>query len=387
MTTVPDAADAADAVDVAVGFARAARAAGVAADPERVQRLVVALGSLDPGVAADVYWAGRLTLCADRDDLSRYNRVFEHYWSGRRPRTERRTSPPPPRLVPTDLLGADDADADEGEDLHEPVASLASRTETLRHKDLATLSAAERDEVARLLAALRLPGEQRRTRRHRRAPTGGVDRAATVRAMLRRGGQDVVPVRRRRRVRPRDVVLLVDVSGSMSPYADGLLRFAHATARRGARATSEVFTVGTRLTRVTRELSHADPDTAMAAVSAAIPDYSGGTMLGENVKTFLDRWGQRGMARGAVVVVLSDGWERGDPQLLASGLHRLRLLAHRLVWANPRKARPGFAPLAGGMAAALPIVDDFCEGHSVAALQRLALLVAGARRHERGGGA
>ena len=176
--------------------------------------------------------------------------------------------------------------------------------------------------------------------------------------------------------RPRRVVLLVDVSGSMAPYADALLRFAHAATRGSAR--TEVFTVGTRLTRVTRELSHRDPDLAMTALAEAVPDWRGGTRLGELLREFLNRWGQRGMARGAVVVVLSDGWERGDPDLLAAQMHRLHRLAHRVVWANPLKARPGYAPLASGMAAALPDVDAFVEGHSLAALEELARVVRGA---------
>jgi uncharacterized protein with von Willebrand factor type A (vWA) domain len=168
----------------------------------------------------------------------------------------------------------------------------------------------------------------------------------------------------------------------MSAYADALLRFAHAAGRRRG-ASTEVFTLGTRLTRVTRELAGPDPDAALAAVAAAVPDWSGGTRLGALLREFLDRWGQRGAARGAVVVILSDGWERDDPRQLGEQMRRLSLLAHRVVWCNPRKARPGFAPLAGGLAAALPYVDDFVSGHSLAALQRLAEVVAGTRRPER----
>ena len=170
------------------------------------------------------------------------------------------------------------------------------------------------------------------------------------------------------------MVLLVDVSGSMDPYADALLRFAHAAARPGGPPT-EVFTLGTRLSRVTREMSHRDPDVAMAAVAALAPDAGGGTRLGVLLKEFLDRWGQRGMARGAVVVLLSDGWERGDVSLLAEQVARLHRLAHRLVWANPRKGAAGFTPVAAGVAAALPHVDVFVEGHSLAALEHLAAVV------------
>jgi uncharacterized protein with von Willebrand factor type A (vWA) domain len=171
----------------------------------------------------------------------------------------------------------------------------------------------------------------------------------------------------------------------MSAYADALLRFAHAASHRMAHGqlrgpVTEVFALGTRLTRVTREMGHRDGDAAMVAVAEAIPDWSGGTRLGELLKRFIDEWGQRGMARGAVVVVLSDGWERGDVTLLGEQMARLHRLAHRVVWANPRAGRPGYAPLAAGMAAALPHVDDFVSGHSLAALERLAAVVAGARR-------
>jgi hypothetical protein len=163
----------------------------------------------------------------------------------------------------------------------------------------------------------------------------------------------------------------------MAPYAAALLRFAHAAAR-GRSTITEVFTIGTRLTRVTAELDQRDADAALAAAARAVPDWSGGTRLGILLKEFLDRWGQRGMARGAVVVILSDGWERGDPALLGEQMARLGRLAHRVVWANPRKGRAGYAPIAGGMAAALPHVDDFVEGHSLVALERLAATVAGA---------
>jgi len=250
----------------------------------------------------------------------------------------------------------------------------------LRHRDLDELTAAERAELHRLLAAFAVPGELRRSRRWRSARRGPIDADRTMRELLRRGGE---PVRLRRRAhprRPRRVVLLVDVSGSMGSYADALLRFAHVAARRSASRT-EVFTIGTRLTRVSRELRQRDPDAALAAATAAVPDWRGGTRLGELLKEFLDRCGQRALARGAVVVVLSDGWERGDVRLLAEQTARLQRLAHRVVWANPRKGHAGYAPLAAGMAAALPHVDDFVEGHSLAALERLAAVVAGERTH------
>jgi uncharacterized protein len=375
--------------DVVVGLARTLRAAGVEAAPDRVHVFADALARLDAGHRADVYWAGRLTLCSSADDLPRYDRVFAAYF-GDRPGTLIRRPVLPQLRSQTLALGEKEdpgpEDVDDGE--QQTAAAAASRTEQLRQRDVADLSAHERADLHALLAAFRLPGETRRSRRLTPAPRGPVDRARTARVLLRSGGELNEVRRHRRSERPRRVVLLVDISGSMAPYSDALLRFAHAAGRSSDRPI-EVFTIGTRLTRVTAELSRRDPDDAMTAAARAIPDWSGGTRLGELLQQFLDRWGQRGMARGAVVVVLSDGWERGDQTLLGEQMARLHRLAARVVWANPLKARPGYAPLAAGMAAALPHVDDFVEGHSLAALERLAAVVAGVRsgsgstRHER----
>ncbi|WP_459183052.1 vWA domain-containing protein [Streptomyces sp.] len=368
-----------DATSAVVGFARALRAAGVDAGPDRTQNFLAALDLLGPGRRTDAYWAGRLTLCGSQDDLDRYDRVFAAYFDGAPP-PRHRTRPAPrplPRLRPVARTGERPGTQDPEQ--APPAAALASATEVLRHRDLAGLTAAERAQLRRLLAAFALAGEPRRSARRRPARRGSVDPRRTVRELLRRGGEPARLRYRARAVKPRRVVLLLDVSGSMAPYADALLRFAHAAAHgnRARAARTETFTLGTRLTRITREMSHRDPDTALAAVGAAVPDWSGGTRLGETLRTFLDRWGQRGTARGAVVVLLSDGWERGDPALLAAQMRRLHRLAHRVVWANPRKARPGYAPLAAGMAAALPCVDAFVAGHSLAALEQLAGVVRG----------
>jgi uncharacterized protein with von Willebrand factor type A (vWA) domain len=234
---------------------------------------------------------------------------------------------------------------------------------------------AERDEVRSLLALLAPGTAARPSRRFRPARSGGLDRARTVREMLRRAGEPTRLARRTRRDKPRRLVLLLDVSGSMAPYADALLRFGHAAVRRRPTQT-EVFTLGTRLTRVTRALRHRDPDAALRAAGAAIPDWHGGTRLAESLRAFLDRWGRRGTARGAVVVLCSDGWERGDPAPLAEQVAGLSRLAYRLVWVNPHRGKPGYVPLAGGMAAALPYLDDFVAGHSLAALQELVRVIA-----------
>ncbi|MEV7978681.1 VWA domain-containing protein [Streptomyces sp. NPDC086519] len=363
---------------VLLGFVRALRAAGVDASAERGYAFLRAVAALRPGMRSDVYWAGRATLCGGHDDLERYERVFAAYFgpAGAPARQPVRTAPPPRlRLVARETSTAPRTGG-ESEPPGPPTAVLASSAEVLRHRDVTELDPAERAQLRRLLAAFTLTGQTRRSARRRPARRGAVDPRRTVRELLRRGGEPALLRRHARVARPRRVVLLVDVSGSMGPYADALLRFAHAAVRAGR---TEVFTVGTRLTRVTRELSHRDPDLAMAEVAAAVPDWRGGTRLGELLREFLNRWGRRGMARGAIVVLLSDGWERGDPELLGQQMRLLHALAHQVVWANPRKARPGYAPLAAGMAAALPSVDSFVEGHSLAALERLAAVVRGAR--------
>ena len=357
-----------------VGFARTLRAAGVAVGPDRVHAMVAATEHLDVTRRQDVYWAGRLTLCGSPEDLERYDRAFAAYFAGD-------TAPPVRRVQSANVeraVAVPGRERDGGPPGDEDASvATASRLEVLRHRDLAALSAGDRETVRRLIAAIDPVGEPRRSRRHRSAGRGGLDARRTVRALLRRGGEPARLERRARRIRPRRLVLVVDVSGSMQPYADPLLRFAHAAARR--RAGTEVFTLGTRLTRVTREMRGRDASAALSAVSRAVPDWSGGTRLGELLQAFLDGWGQRGVARGAVVVIASDGWERGDAAQLGTQMARLHRLAHRVVWVNPHRGQPGYAPMTAGMLAALPHVDDFVDGHSLAALERLALVVSGRR--------
>ncbi|MDQ1746208.1 MAG: uncharacterized protein QOD07_471 [Frankiaceae bacterium] len=365
----------ADVPAAVAGLARTLRSAGVDATSDRLAAAVEALTLLDPTSRDDVYWAGRIAFCASPDDVARYDRVFAAVFDGVRMLGPEPTAEPGLRVVPSLAVPGDAGTTGPAGD---PRPAAASHLESLRHRDLADLDDTDRQAALALLTPLTVVGETRPHRRTRPAGHGPVDRHRTLRRTLRAGGEPVAPSSVRRRRRPRRVVLLVDVSGSMAPYADAFVRFAHVTRRaRGPR--TEVFTLGTRLTRVTRELSHRDPTLAAAAVAAAVPDWSGGTRLGELVKAFLDTWGRRGMARGAVVVVMSDGWERGDATLLGEQMRLLRRLAHRVVWANPRAGRPGFAPLAAGMAAALPSVDDLVAGHSVDALQRLARTVVGDR--------
>jgi uncharacterized protein with von Willebrand factor type A (vWA) domain len=280
----------------------------------------------------------------------------------------------------------DDPDAEEpGEDDHDDgdlQVVRYSAVEVLRERDLATLTPEEWAEAQRLISTLRITAEvrpSRRTRPSRRRSGGDPDLRRTVRRNIPTGG---VPIRRSWRValeRPRRMVFLLDVSGSMEPYSRGLARFAHAAVLSRNCGQVEVFTLGTRLTRVTREMGRRDPESALAAVSRAVSDWSGGTRIGDSIQEFNDRWGVRGMARGAIVVICSDGWDRGDPEVVASEMARLHRVARRVIWVNPLKASPGYAPLARGMAAALPFVDLFVEGHSVASLEELARIVSGSR--------
>jgi len=227
------------------------------------------------------------------------------------------------------------------------------------------------------MSQLRFIGPPRHSFRYRRSRRGSrPDLPATVRASLRAGGE---PIRRHWREpgeRLRRLVVLLDISGSMEPYARAMLRFVHAAV--SGRQRVEAFAIGTRLTRMTKELHSRDPDTALAAAGRRVHDWSGGTRLGDCLREFNDQWGVRGMARGAIVVILSDGWDRGDPQVLADQMQRLQRITYQTIWVNPLKVTPGYAPLARGMAAALPFVDDFVEGHSLSAMHELAGVIAGA---------
>jgi uncharacterized protein with von Willebrand factor type A (vWA) domain len=314
------------------------------------------------------------------EDVRAYDRAFKAFWlAGDAPATA------PTEVIPVTIAldeegEGDEPDADDDEEADgQTIAVRYSAREVLRHKDFAAYSTDEFAESRRLMADLRLAGALRRSRRLK--PTKGrgtrPDLRRTVRRALRSGGEPVRPVHLEPSDRPRRVILLCDVSGSMEPYSRALVRFLHVAVTARQRGRVEAFALGTRLTRITRELSSRDPDSAIAAAARSVVDWSGGTRLGEGLREFNDRWGVRGMARGAVVVILSDGWDRGDPEELAEEMARLARVAYRIVWVNPLKASPGYAPLARGMAAALPFVDDFITGHSLASLEELADVVAG----------
>jgi uncharacterized protein with von Willebrand factor type A (vWA) domain len=348
------------------GFAHALAVAGLPVASDAVDTYTRALTEVDLADPRQVYWAGRATLCRGPDDIPRYDLVFENWFGGTVPSlaSERGLETRRPRIAGLEAPGADDTGGEAPQ-----LRVAADDTEILRHRDIAELSAAERAHLAELIAALKPRPATRPALRMRPSRRGRIDPRRTVRHMLAAGGEPVRPRHHRKGIRPRRIVLLLDVSGSMSPYADALLRFAHVVARKNP--ATEVFSLGTRMTRLSRPLRTRDPELALAGAGRAVPDWAGGTRLGETLRAFLDRWGRRGLARGAVVVVFSDGWERGDPILLAEQMAALRRLAHTVLWVNPHAGADSYLPVQSGIAAALPFIDRLLAGHSLATLQEL----------------
>lgn len=367
--------------EIAVGFVNALRGAGIDVAVGSSVNYYQALGAVGMDQRRSVYWAGRATLVTEPDDIELYDKIFDAYYGGQQLVATPVMEVTQPITLVVDDDGDDEAEDDDGdEEPSDPSLTLRwSRHEVLRDKDFARFTDDELDEAHRLMAAMARIGGTRRSRRRRRThrTAGHPELRRTVRAAIRSGGE---PVRRwytEPGERLRRVVLLLDISGSMESYARALIRFVHAAVV--GRRRVEVFTIGTRLTRITRELSSRDPDRALDAAADAVSDWSGGTRLGDTLAEFNELWGIRGMARGATVVILSDGWDRGSPEVMAEQMARLHRVTHRLVWVNPLKATPGYQPLAQGMAAALPHVDDFIEGHSLRSLERLADVLAGDR--------
>jgi uncharacterized protein with von Willebrand factor type A (vWA) domain len=391
-----------DVAGLAAGFGRAVHDAGIPCSPERSVRFARALRLTRPASRARLYWTARSVFVSAHAQVDAFDRVFASAFDGLVdpagprgdpanqpvPGVERGDQAPPrgaaPSSAPPDrgaggsapavaTPGPEDRDAPE----REVAVPVASADERLAAKDFGALEPDELVDLRRLMRELSLATPLRRTRRAQRARRGErLDLRATLRASHRTGGDPVVQVRRRRRERHRRLVVLCDISGSMEPYSRAFLTFLHGAV---GGADAEAFVFATRLTRLTRALRGHQPDVAIARAAAAAPDWSGGTRIGEALQRFNDRHGRRGMARGAVVVIVSDGWETGDPALLGREMERLHRLAHRIVWVNPRKAAAGFRPVTGGMAAALPSCDAFVGGHNLLALAE-AIAEIGARR-------
>ena len=370
----PTRLDATPAERMAVTFARVLRGASLLVPIGNVLMFVEALGRVGISDRTSVYWAARSTLVHRPEDLALFDRAFAVFWEHA-----------PANLVDEEqetikvTLATDDDDADQddgsGTPNDDPTLSMRfSAIEVLRNKDFGAYDEVELELAQQLMTRLKFAGPPRRSFRLRESQRSRrPDLRATLRSAISSGGE---PIRRywlEPGDRMRRLVLLLDVSGSMEPYARAMLRFVHAAV--AGRQRVEAFSLGTRLTRVTKELNSRDPDLALRQASERVQDWSGGTRLGECLRRFNDEWGVRGLARGAIVVILSDGWDRGDPAVLGEQMCRLQRVTYNLIWVNPLKVTPGYAPLARGMAAALPYVDHFVEGHSLAAMEELANVI------------
>ena len=383
-----------DLPPLVAALGRRLRHAGVPVTSARAADFARALALVRPISRRRLYWTARAVFVSDPSHARAFDAVFSSVFGRRGEREE--TEPETERTIPepaTDrresrrdssardsserdpresLASSPRGETDEDEDpveTLEPLA-LASDDELLRKKSFDSLEPDELADLYRLMSRLRLATPRRLTRRHEKGRHGErVDLRRTLRRSLRTGGDPIRLGRRRRRVAQRRLVLLCDISGSMEPYARAYLQFL--TCAAGSGPNAEAFVFATRLTRVTRALASRSPERAIQTAAAAAPDWSSGTRIGEGLRTFNDRHGRRGMARGAVVVILSDGWERGDPLLVGRELERLSRLAHRIVWVNPRVGADAFSVRSAGMLAALPHIDALVSGHSLEALDEV----------------
>jgi uncharacterized protein with von Willebrand factor type A (vWA) domain len=361
-----------------VDFTDLLRRRGVAVGPAQTAAFLEALYLLRPTTTAELYWAGRAVLATDVAVLPLYARAFAEFFAAADADDAPPPAPPhaPPSVLDSETLArpAMDVVGEELLELPDEARVEASEAERVRVKSFARMTAEERRIAALLIRRLRVRLPRRLSRRRRTAPSGRyLDMRSTLRRSLATDGEPARLGRRRRRVRQRPVTLVVDVSGSMAPYAQALLRFGHALLHAGHRV--EIYTVGVRLSRVTDALRHDSADRALAEVGRQVADWDGGTLLATSLTRLLDLRRGHGALRGAVVVICSDGLDRDDPELLGAATARLSRLAHRLVWLNPLKGDPRYQPLARGMAAAVPHLDLFLAGHNVASLEELAAVV------------
>jgi uncharacterized protein len=366
-------------------FGRRLYDAGLPITPARTADFARALTLVEPISRRRLYWTARGVFVTDPSQLNAFDKVFFEVFGNRKrdepfePETRDltpETRDPTPETQRAALEGGlpaqppgEGATDDEAPEAELPLL-LASDEERLHTKSFDTLEPHELAQLYRLMSGLELATPVRRTRRHVTSRHGShIDLRRTLRGSLRSGGDPVHLRRRERRIMRRRLVMLCDISGSMEPYARAYLQFLASAAGSGPNA--EAFVFATRLTRLTRALASRNPERAIQRAAVAAPDWSSGTRIGDALKAFNDRHGRRGMARGAVIVILSDGWERGEPKLVAREMERLSRLAHRIIWVNPRVAADEFAPQAGGMRAALPYCDALVSGHTFEALREV----------------
>jgi uncharacterized protein len=360
-------------------FGRLLRAAGIDVNPGGMMELVQALAYIDIGRKADFYYAARSLLVKRQQDLSLFDHAFDLFWrlpaelwqevgSDADAATQRPPAGLPPRPAGPDsanqVVAGDDPSLSE-------IGRTFSRHEILRHKEFAGLTAEEVAAVKRLMAGMRWTMDRRRSRRQEHGRGQAIDWRRSLRRNWRYGGEMLALARRRRKFKPRPLVILADVSGSMEQYTRLLLHFIYSLAG-GLAQPVEAFVFSTQLTRITRQLQERNVDNALAEVGRAVPDWAGGTRIGEAVKRFNFDWGRRVLGHGAVVLIISDGWDRGEPDLLRREMARLQRSSYRTIWLNPLLGSPEYEPLTRGMQAALPHIDDFMPVHNLASLEDLA---------------
>lgn len=392
MTATSEAGPDAAVLERLVGFGRYLRGSGLNVGTGRILSFCRAATVLDPFDSGDLRLAARATLVSRPEDFPPLDDAFDRYFGGgvlseppsaglgadedAQPQAQ---APGPEQgdlgvAARWSSLGSGEAtNDDESEEI--AIRIVASEAEVVRAKDFAELTEEERKLAVRLIRRLATVVPVRRSRRYRASPGGDrFDLRGTLRRSFRTEGEPFDRAWKELRVRQRPLVLILDVSGSMAPYSRALVEFAHVASRAGRKV--EVFCFGTRLTRITRALRRRDPAEALAAVGEAVTDWEGGTRIGDSLKQLIDTWSTRTALRGSVVVLCSDGLERGDPEVLSRQMQRLSRLAHRLIWVNPLKGSPRYEPLARGMAASLPHVDVFLPGHNLESLEALARTVA-----------
>ena len=364
-------------VTVLVEFGRALRAKGLAIGSGDILTYCAAMAPLDPTDLLDLYWAGRTTMVVRREDLPTYDEVFKAFFLA--------SDAPVQKMLKIKAQAAAEAEAafeipaaePSGKEQEEEalLGLMASNVETLKHRSFSECTDEELAAIRRIMARIKFTPPKRRTRRTRTSVDGRrPDMRRTIRESMRTNGEMVDLYWRRRRVRLRPLILILDVSGSMSDYSRALLQFAYSAKRASQKV--EVFCFGTRLTQVTKPLQTRKPDEALERAAKLVVDWEGGTRIGESIDKFVRKWGRRGMCRGGVVVICSDGLDRGDPELLSDSMERLSRLCHNIVWMNPHKGdNADYQPQTVGMLAAQPHIDVLLSGHDLSSLEELATLL------------
>lgn len=365
-----------DFVDVLVEFGDELRNAGVVVGTNDTMTYVEAVSLINPADLIDVYWAGRGTLVNRKDQIPVYNRIFQKFFLDVEAAADSELKS---MMRATTALSATlevpSPDPGQGEESKEEEARLgymASGAQVWRNKAFAACTDQELATIRRIVSDIRLTPPRRRTRRTLSSKNGPrFDPRRMALETMRSHGDPIKLFKQQRRLRIRPLVFILDVSGSMSDYSRNLLQFAY-SARRAADKV-EVFCFGTRLTRITKSLDRRKPDDALNLAAATVFDWDGGTRIGESLNQFIKRWGRRGLSRGSIVVICSDGLDRGDPALLESSMEKLSRLCHRIVWMNPHKGdEANFKPNSLGMMVADPFIDEIYSGHNLASLEQFA---------------